>query len=55
MIPNKEISKSNFLYAITYQKRIKGGEATICETNNPNTLYKYLHYQINQNLWEKIN
>lgn len=40
MIPNKEISKSDFLYAITYQKRIKGGEATICETNNPNSLYK---------------
>lgn len=41
MIPNKEISRSDFLYAITYQRLTRGGEASICETDNPYSLYKF--------------
>lgn len=41
MIPNKEISRSDFLYKITYQRLARGGEASICETDNPYSLYKF--------------
>lgn len=59
MIPNKEISRSDFLYAITYQRIIRGGEATICQSSNPYSLYKFFTLSdrakpMSQNKLEKI-
>ena len=59
MIPNKEISRSDFLYAITYQSLTSGGEATICQSSNPYSLYKFFTLSdrakpMSQNKLEKI-
>ena len=40
MIPNKELSVNEFKKIINYQKINFGGEAIICESDNPYTLYK---------------
>ena len=40
MIPNKKITMSDYNRMINYQKINFGGEATICESDNPYTVYK---------------
>ncbi len=40
MIPNKKITKKQFHDIITWQKLFTGGEATICETDTPFSVYK---------------
>lgn len=40
MIPNKAITKKEFNHLITYQKLVSGGEATICESDTPLSVYK---------------
>lgn len=44
MIPNKQITRSEFYRLIDYQKLYSGGEATICESDTPFSVYK-LFYQ----------
>lgn len=40
MIPKKKITMSDYNRIINYQKINFGGEATICESDNPYTVYK---------------
>ena len=39
MIPNKNITESEFNKIVHYQKINFGGEAIICESDNPFSLY----------------
>lgn len=59
MIPNKEITQNQFHNLVTYQKLTSGGEATICETDNPYSLYKIFSFvdkpkPMNENKVKKI-
>lgn len=40
MIPNKRITEDQFFDLIAYQKLTSGGEATICESDTPFSMYK---------------
>ena len=40
MIPNKKITEDEFQDLITWRKLTYGGEAVICESDNPYSLYK---------------
>lgn len=44
MIPNKEISRSQFYELVDYQKLFAGGEATICEGDTPFSVYKLFYH-----------
>ena len=44
MIPNKEITRSQFYELIDYQKLYAGGEATICESDTPFSVYKLFYH-----------
>lgn len=44
MIPNKKITKNEFLDITTYQRLKSCGEAIICESDNPYSLYKIFSF-----------
>ena len=44
MIPNKEITRSQFYELVDYQKLYAGGEATICESDTPFSVYKLFYH-----------
>ena len=44
MIPNKEITRSQFYELVDYQKLTSGGEATICESDTPFSVYKLFYH-----------
>ena len=60
MIPNKNLCESEFNKIVNYQKINFGGEAIICESDNPYSLYKIFNYKdmpkyIGENKEKKIN
>lgn len=44
MIPNKAITRSEFYELVDYQKLFSGGEATICESDTPYSVYKLFYH-----------
>ena len=44
MIPNKQITRSQFYELVDYQKLTSGGEATICESDTPFSVYKLFYH-----------
>lgn len=44
MIPNKAITRDEFYRLIDYQKLTSGGEATICESDTPFSVYKLFYH-----------
>ena len=44
MIPNKAITRSQFYELVDYQKLTSGGEATICESDTPFSVYKLFYH-----------